>query len=67
MLGRLYMVLQQYRKAYDAYQNAVNKEPANPSFWCSIGVLYAQLKQVFFFFLFPFSFFFIHIFIKIVS
>lgn len=45
LLGRCYMSQQQYRKAYDAYQQAVYRDGRNPTFWCSIGVLYFQINQ----------------------
>ena len=46
MLGRCYMTQEKYRKAYDAYQQAVYRDGENPTFWCSIGVLYYQINQV---------------------
>ena len=49
VLGRCYMQQQKYRKAYDAYQQAVYRDGRNPTFWCSIGVLYYQINQVFLF------------------
>eukprot|EP01089_Gocevia_fonbrunei_P013807 TRINITY_DN3628_c0_g1_i2.p1 TRINITY_DN3628_c0_g1~~TRINITY_DN3628_c0_g1_i2.p1 ORF type:complete len:362 (-),score=118.13 TRINITY_DN3628_c0_g1_i2:56-1141(-) len=39
------MAQQKYRKAYDAYQQAVYRDGRNPTFWCSIGVLYYQINQ----------------------
>ena len=45
LLGRCYMSQQKYRKAYDAYQQAVYRDGRNPMFWCSIGVLYYQINQ----------------------
>jgi tetratricopeptide (TPR) repeat protein len=45
LLGRCYMAQQKYRKAYDAYQKAVYRDGRNPTFWCSIGVLYYQINQ----------------------
>jgi tetratricopeptide (TPR) repeat protein len=39
------MVQQKYNKAYEAYHEAVIRDGGNPSFWCSIGVLYYQIKQ----------------------
>jgi len=45
LLGRCYMSQQKYRKAYDAYQQAVIRDVRNPTFWCSIGVLYYQINQ----------------------
>eukprot|EP01112_Ceratiomyxa_fruticulosa_P013180 TRINITY_DN3691_c0_g1_i1.p1 TRINITY_DN3691_c0_g1~~TRINITY_DN3691_c0_g1_i1.p1 ORF type:complete len:845 (-),score=192.51 TRINITY_DN3691_c0_g1_i1:47-2581(-) len=45
LLGRCYMQQQKYRKAYDAYQQAVYRDGRNPTFWCSIGVLYYQINQ----------------------
>lgn len=45
ILGRCYMSLEKYRKAYDAFQQAVYRDGRNPSFWCSIGVLYCRIHQ----------------------
>ncbi|KAI8880367.1 TPR-like protein [Backusella circina FSU 941] len=45
LLGRCYMVEQNYNKAYEAYQQAVYRDTRNPTFWCSIGVLYYQINQ----------------------
>jgi len=39
------MSQQKYPKAYDAYQQAVYRDGRNPTFWCSIGVLYYQINQ----------------------
>ena len=39
------MAGQNYNKAYEAYQQAVYRDGQNPTFWCSIGVLYFQLNQ----------------------
>lgn len=39
------MAQQKYRSAYDAYQQAVFRDGRNPTFWCSIGVLYYQINQ----------------------
>lgn len=39
------MSQQKYPKAYEAYQQAVYREGRNPTFWCSIGVLYYQINQ----------------------
>eukprot|EP01103_Thecamoeba_quadrilineata_P016205 TRINITY_DN5352_c0_g1_i1.p1 TRINITY_DN5352_c0_g1~~TRINITY_DN5352_c0_g1_i1.p1 ORF type:complete len:286 (-),score=50.19 TRINITY_DN5352_c0_g1_i1:115-972(-) len=36
---------QKHKKAYDAYQQAVYRDGRNPTFWCSIGVLYYQINQ----------------------
>ena len=38
------MAKKEYRKAYDAYQEAVNRDGRNAAFWCSIGVLYYQVS-----------------------
>jgi tetratricopeptide (TPR) repeat protein len=43
LLGRAYMAGQKYNKAYEAYQQAVYRDGRNPTFWCSIGVLYFQM------------------------
>uniref|UniRef100_A0A6B2L5V7 Uncharacterized protein n=1 Tax=Arcella intermedia TaxID=1963864 RepID=A0A6B2L5V7_9EUKA len=45
LLGRCYMQKQNFKKAYDAYQQAVYRDGSNPTFWCSIGVLYYQTNQ----------------------
>ncbi|KAK4115709.1 TPR-like protein [Canariomyces notabilis] len=45
LLGRCYMQMQKYPKAYEAYQQAVYRDGRNPTFWCSIGVLYYQINQ----------------------
>lgn len=39
------MAGQKYNKAYEAYQQAVYRDGRNPTFWCSIGVLYFQISQ----------------------
>lgn len=39
------MTQQKYPKAYEAYQQAVYRDGRNPTFWCSIGVLYYQINQ----------------------
>jgi tetratricopeptide (TPR) repeat protein len=39
------MQMQKYPKAYEAYQQAVYRDGRNPTFWCSIGVLYYQINQ----------------------
>jgi len=44
-LGRCYMSQKKYKKAYDAYQQAVIRDVKNATFWCSIGVLYHQINQ----------------------
>ena len=44
LLRRAYMAGQKYNKAYKAYQQAVYCDGRNPTFWCSIGVLYFQIN-----------------------
>jgi len=61
LIGRCYMSQQKYNKAYEAYQQAVYRDNRNPTYWCSIGVLYFQISQVRFFFFFFFLSFFIFI------
>lgn len=39
------MAQQNYNKAYEAYQQAVYRDSKNPTFWCSIGLLYFQINQ----------------------
>ena len=45
LMGRCYMALQKYSKAYDSFQQAVYRDGRNPIFWCSIGALYFQINQ----------------------
>ena len=45
LLGRCYMLLQNYNKAYDAYKQAVYHDKTNPILWCSIGVMYSRVSQ----------------------
>ena len=46
LLGRCFMTQKDYKNAYSAYQQAVCRDEMNPSYWCSIGVLYYQINQV---------------------
>lgn len=39
------MQLNNYGKAYEAYQQAVYRDGKNPAYWCSIGVLYFNINQ----------------------
>ena len=39
------MSQRKYNKAYEAYQQAVYRDGRNPTFWCSIGVLYYRINQ----------------------
>src|ERR1700694_4892656 len=39
------MAGQKYNKTYKAYQQAVYSHGRNPTFWCSIGILYFQISQ----------------------
>src|SRR5271154_1651745 len=39
------MAQQKFPKAYEAYQQAVYRDGRNPTFWCSIGVLYYNINQ----------------------
>ena len=45
LLGRCYVLLQTYNKAYDAYKRAVYRDKTNPILWCSIGVMYSRMSQ----------------------
>lgn len=45
LLGRAYMDIQQYRKAYDSYQQAVYLAYKFPGYWNSIGVLYFAFNR----------------------
>lgn len=39
------MAGRKYQKAYEAYQQTVYHDGQNPTFWCSIGVLYYNINQ----------------------
>ena len=39
------MTGQKYDKVYEAYQQSVYRDGRNPTFWCSIVVLYFQVSQ----------------------
>ena len=39
------MLEQKYNDSYNSYQQAVYRDGRNPTFWCSIGVLYYQINQ----------------------
>ncbi|KAH3759822.1 general transcriptional repressor [Pelomyxa schiedti] len=45
LLGRCHMSQMKYRKAYQAYQQAVYQDAKSPSYWCSIGILYYRISQ----------------------
>jgi tetratricopeptide (TPR) repeat protein len=45
LLGRCCMRQKDYKKAHNAYQQAVNLNDKEPTYWCSIGVLYYYNNQ----------------------
>ncbi|KAH3766266.1 general transcriptional repressor [Pelomyxa schiedti] len=45
LLGRCHMAQMKYRKAYQAYQQAVYQDAKSSSYWCSIGILYYKISQ----------------------
>jgi len=46
LLGRAYiMAVTKYQKAYEAYQQTVYRDGRDPTFWCSIGILYSQINR----------------------
>ena len=45
LLGRAYMTVNMYQKAYEAYQQAVYRDGRNPAFWCSIGILFFHINR----------------------
>jgi len=47
MKGRCYLKAKQYNKAYDCFHKSLTKEPKNSMFWCSLGILFAEMNQVF--------------------
>ena len=44
-LGRYYMQRCDYRRAYDAYQQAINRDSRNSNIWCSVAVFYDKISQ----------------------
>lgn len=45
LLGRCYFAQEKYNEAYNSYQQAVYRDGRNPTFWCSIGILYYKIVQ----------------------
>ncbi|KAJ3933562.1 MAG: hypothetical protein NXY57DRAFT_867645, partial [Lentinula lateritia] len=45
LLGRAYMNSNNYSKASENFQEAVQRDGENSILWCSIGALYIQVKQ----------------------
>lgn len=39
MIGRSYLASKNYKNAYAAFLQALNKLPVNQVYWCSLGVL----------------------------
>jgi len=46
MQGRCYLKMKQHNKAYDCFHKCLSKDPDNSSYWCSLGILFAELTQV---------------------
>jgi len=49
MKSRCYLKLKQYNKAYDYLHKCLTKEANNSAYWCSLGILFAEMNQVFLF------------------
>jgi len=48
MKARCYLKLSQHNKAYECLQKCITKDPSNFQCWNSLGILFAELTQVFF-------------------
>jgi len=46
MISRCYLKTKQYSKAYESLHKCITKEPKNSTFWCSLGILFAEMNQV---------------------
>jgi len=46
MISRCYLKAKQYSKAYECLHKCITKEPKNSTFWCSLGILFAEMNQV---------------------
>lgn len=44
-LGRLHAYMSRHTNAYEAYQQAVHRDPRNSAIWNSIGLLYSETGQ----------------------
>ena len=47
MKARCYLKLSQHNKAYECLHKCINKDSSNSTYWCSLGILFAELTQVF--------------------
>ncbi|XEU97683.1 hypothetical protein FSHL1_002969 [Fusarium sambucinum] len=45
LLGRAYMLVQDYKKALECFQKTTDIQPRCPSFWISIGILFFNTRQ----------------------
>ncbi|KAI0977610.1 hypothetical protein F4678DRAFT_19779 [Xylaria arbuscula] len=45
LLGRVHILLRDYRPAYEAFLQAVYREGRCPSYWITIGIMYFEVKQ----------------------
>lgn len=46
MKARCYLKMKQHSKAYDCLHRCISKEPSNSMYWCSLGILFAEMNQV---------------------
>jgi len=44
--ARCFLKLNEYKKAYDCLQRAINLDPSNSTYWSSLGILFAELLQL---------------------
>ena len=50
MKARCSLKLKQYNKAYDSLHKCISEDPVNSMYWCSLGILFAEMNQVFVFY-----------------
>lgn len=49
MKSRCYLKLKQHSKAYDNLHKCLSKDSTNSMYWCSLGILFAEMGQVYYF------------------
>lgn len=45
LLGIAYIVVHNFKDAYDSLQQAIYKDVTNVQYWCSVGMLFSELHQ----------------------
>ena len=46
MIARCNLKMKQYTEAFDNLMKALAKRQDNSNYWCSLGILYAELDKV---------------------